>query len=73
VAGSKVYGCARPGEDEQQQHEHVQEAEGFLFAPLPGRLKGRMKSMVLDIVVCRNKQFLDHRVPLKHFMACLDK
>jgi len=40
---------------------------------LPGRLKGRMTSMVLDIVVCRNKQFLDRRVPLRHFMACLDK
>jgi len=45
----------------------------LLMMLLPGRLKGRMTSMVLDIVVCRNKQFLDHRVPLRHFMACLDK
>ena len=33
VVGAKVYGCARPGEDEEQQPEYARVAEGFLFAP----------------------------------------
>ena len=44
MAGSKVHGRARPGEDEQQQHEHAQEAEGFLFAPrdvAPWQIEGK--------------------------------